>query len=127
MTAMTNERAMNDKDRFTMTELAALRKAEAFPHIEAAEPPSWTMHSDITSQELGRRAAADNAAQSSTRNHPHIIGTRCHHGCDREKRNQRGCSSPLLVPNLRGGRTVLVNLAVASLSQKARVAIRVAA
>ena len=32
------------------------------------------MHSDITSQELGRRAAADNAAQSSTRNHPHIIG-----------------------------------------------------
>ena len=25
MTAMTNERVMNDKDRFTMTELAALR------------------------------------------------------------------------------------------------------
>src|SRR5437667_415792 len=40
---------------------------------------------------------------------------------------RRGCSSPLLVPNLRDGRTVLVNLAVASLSQQARVGIRVAA
>jgi len=32
------------------------------------------MHSDITSQELGGRAVADNAAQSNTRRGPHIIG-----------------------------------------------------
>jgi len=32
------------------------------------------MHSDITSQELGGRAVADNAAQSSTRKRPQIIG-----------------------------------------------------
>src|SRR5262249_37205358 len=50
------------------------RKARGFPHSNAAEP-FLTMHSDVTSQELsGQELPGQNAAQSSTRPGPHLIG-----------------------------------------------------
>ena len=39
-----------------------------------AKPLSFSMHSDITSQELGRQTMADSGAKSSTRRGPRIIG-----------------------------------------------------
>src|SRR5205807_1435983 len=51
------------------------RKAKSFPHIGAAKPLSFSMHSDITSQDLGQRTMSDSdAAKSSTRRGPRIIG-----------------------------------------------------
>jgi 1-acyl-sn-glycerol-3-phosphate acyltransferase len=51
------------------------RKAKGFPHIRAAKPLSFIMHSEITPQEFDRTTMTDSdAAKSSTRRRPRFIG-----------------------------------------------------